>query len=355
MRFEELKCFGDVYLIAEIGVNYYDIAKERNISPLAAAKLMIDEAAAAGIQCVKFQSYKGDKLVTASAPSYWDTSKESIGSQRELFEKFDHFGAEQYEELSQYSKKKGIDFMSTPFDEEAADYLEGLMGIYKVSSSDINNIPFIKYMAKKKKPMLISTGAADIKEIQRAVDAVFSTGNKMVGVMHCILEYPTPDADANLLMIRDLKEHFPDLILGYSDHTVPDSEMDNLFSAFVLGARVIEKHFTLNKALPGNDHYHAMDTKDAKKFLNKASRFIKLAGSKEKTCLPGEENSRSFARRSLVSSGMIKKGEKLTIDNITFKRPGTGIPPYRADEVLGKPVLRDIPDDTTIKFDMLGD
>ena len=160
---------GEFTLIAEIGVNYYDIAKQEGISNMEAAKLMCREAKSAGIHAVKFQTYKAETLAVADSPSYWDNSEEPTTTQRALFEKFDSFGEFEYRELANYCAGLGLDFCSTAFDFESADYLESLMDVYKVSSSDLTNLPFIEYQAAKGKPMIVSVGAGDLAEIERAV------------------------------------------------------------------------------------------------------------------------------------------------------------------------------------------
>lgn len=194
-----------VVLIAEIGVNYYDIAKKMNISNMEAAKLMIKEAKDAGIHAVKFQTYKADTLAAKDSPSYWDTTEETTTSQHELFQKFDQFGEKEYQELKDYSDEIGIEFLSTAFDIESADYLDKMMDVYKVSSSDMNNLPFVEYQAKKNKPMLISVGAANEDEIDRMIATVRKVNNQPLCILHCVLEYPTPYEHANLNKIVSLK------------------------------------------------------------------------------------------------------------------------------------------------------
>ena len=340
-------------LIAEIGVNYYDIAAERNISNMEAAKLMCAEAKAAGIHAVKFQTYRAETIASKNSPSYWDTSEEPTTSQYELFKKFDSFGEAEYKELAAYCAEIGIDFLSTPFDFESADYLEPLMDVYKISSSDLTNLPFIEYQAKKGKPILMSVGAADAAEMHRAVDTVRAASSAPLVLLHCVLEYPTPYTDANLRRIASLKAEFPELSIGYSDHCKPDACADVIKSAYVLGARVIEKHFTLNKALVGNDHYHAMDPDDARKIIAGVEFVETLLGAGELGFLDSEAAARKNARRSLVAACDIEKGAPITEEMLTFKRPGTGITPAQMGEVLGRAAACDIAEDTTITWDMV--
>lgn len=344
---------GKSVLIAEIGVNYYDIAKQQNISLMEAAKLMIREAVGAGIHAVKFQSYKADTLAAKTSPSYWDLKENPVTSQRELFSYFDHFGAAEYAELSRYSDSLGMEFFSTAFDIASADYLEPLMNLYKISSSDLSNLPFIEYQAKKGKPILLSIGASDEEEIDLAVRTIRKVNHCPLTLLHCVLEYPTPLAHANLLKIASLKRKYPDCFIGYSDHTkpLPDATVTN--AAYLLGAQVVEKHYTLDKTLPGNDHFHGMDPDDARNIIAGFDRMDMLRGNGDLVCLESEKVSRRNARRSLVTLCDIKAGTVITRDMLTAKRPGTGISPNRIHEVLGRIAKVDIGEDVTLTDDMI--
>ena len=345
---------GRFVLIAEIGVNYYDIAKQRGITNMEAAKLMIDEAARAGIHAVKFQTYKAGTLAAKESPYYWDITEEPTRSQYELFKKFDSFGYDEYKELKEHSDKVGIEFLSTAFDLESADYLDELMNVYKISSSDLSNIPFIKYQAKKNKPILLSVGASNEDEIEQAVSAIRNSGNNApLTLLHCVLEYPTPLEDANLLKIASLKRRFPDVYIGYSDHTKPTKDCDVIKTAYNLGAVLVEKHFTLDKTLTGNDHYHAMDPDDAINILSSIDRMDMIRGNGALVSLDTESAARKNARRSLVAARDILKGSIITKDMLTFKRPGTGISPSQIDRIAGMAAACDIPEDTIIQENML--
>lgn len=340
-------------LIAEIGVNYYDISKERKITPMDAAKLMIREAANAGVHAVKFQTYKAETLASKDSPYYWDITEEPTTSQYELFKKFDSFGEEEYKELSSYSEQEGIEFLSTPFDIASADYLYPLMNVYKISSSDLNNLQFVAYQAKKNRPIILSAGASEEEEIVRAVDLIRKYNDKPLVLMHCVLEYPTPYEHANLNKIVTLKNKFPDLIIGYSDHTKPDINYEVVKTAYNLGANVIEKHFTLDKNLRGNDHYHAMDPIDAKAILEGIAYLEKIRGMGELKCLESERIARENARRSLVAAVNIPRGDVITENMLTWKRPGTGISAERLQEVVGKRAVVEIEPDAIIFPEML--
>lgn len=338
------------YVIAEIGVNFYDTARQLEVTPLDAAKLYVKEAKDAGLDAVKFQSYKADTIVSKNSPAYWDLSKEPTKTQYELFKKHDSFGEEGYAELCYYCKGIGVDFMSTPFDYASADYLDKYVDIYKISSSDLSNLPFIRYIAQKGKPVYLSTGASYLSEIEEAVRTIKDAGCPDICLMHCVLSYPTKDADANLSVIRTLKEVFPDLKIGYSDHTLPDETMTILSTAYLLGAEVIEKHFTLDKSLPGNDHYHAGDPEDFRKAIANFQRIRTVMGTGEKTVLPCEEIPRREARRSLVLTRDMKKGEKVLEKDIMAKRPGTGISPKYADIVIGRELRQDLDEDSILTW-----
>ena len=341
------------YLIAEIGVNFYDIAEKEGMSDMAAAKFMISEAKECGVDAVMFKSYKAEKIASKNSPAYWDLFEEPTASQFELFKKFDKFGVGEYRELAEYCQQLGIKFMSTPFDFESVDYLDEFMDIYKISSSDLTNIPFIKYIASKNKPILLSTGAATINEIKQAVNAIEEVSTVDIAIMHSVLSFPTAYEDANLFMIKDLAENFPNYEIGYSDHTKPDKNMAVLTTAYNYGATILEKHFTLDKTLQGNDHYHAMDPDDVIKFKWNVHFLSKINGMKNKQPLICESSSRRQARRSIVAAKDIAKGKTITSDDLTFKRPGTGIYPSEIDNVIGKTAKIDISEDTLLDYDML--
>lgn len=340
-------------LIAEIGVNYYDIAIENNIAPMEAAKLMIDKAVEAGIHAVKFQTYKAETLASKNSPYYWDIKEEPTDSQYKLFKKFDSFGKNEYEELAAYCEHNKIEFLSTPFDIESADYLEPLMNVYKISSSDLNNLNFVEYQAKKNKPIILSVGASNADEIRKSVEVIRNYNDKTLTLLHCVLEYPTPYEHANLQKIVTLKKEFPDLIIGYSDHTKPDYDYQVLKTAYNLGAVVIEKHYTLNKMLKGNDHYHAMDAEDAKKIIAGIEYIDKIRGNGDLVCLKSERKARENARRSLVAAKNIKKGDVIIAEMLTWKRPGTGINADRYSEIIGRTAIVDISEDTVLQYEML--
>ena len=341
------------YLIAEMGVNFYDTAKVLGISPLDAAKLYIDKAAEVGIDCAKFQAYKANTIVSKNSPAYWDTTKESTKTQYELFLKYDTFGEAEYSELCDYTHAKGMDFTATPFDYASVDYLEHMIDFYKISSSDLSNLPFIRYIGAKRKPVYMSVGAAYLSEVDEAVRALQESGCRDIVLFHCVLSYPTAPQNANLRIIKTLKKDFPNVRVGFSDHVAPDNTMMTLATAYLLGADVIEKHFTLDKTLPGNDHYHAGDPKDFRKAIDNFKWIDTVLGSGEKTVLDCELIPRREARRSLVLTRDMRAGEVIKADDVIPKRPGTGISPKYTEIIIGRKLLRDSKEDTVLTWDMV--
>jgi len=326
------------YIIAEIGVNHE--------GSMAQAKKLIDLAKEGGADAAKFQSYKANTLASKNSPAYWDTTKEPTESQYKLFQKYDHFEPDDYIILADYCKENEIDFISTPFDDQAIEFLNPLVPFFKIASADISNIPFLRKIGAKGKPIVISTGASTLGEIDIALDTLEQSACPEIALLHCILNYPTPFEHAHLRMIKGLIRAYPKYIVGYSDHTMPDISMVTLTTAYLLGAVIIEKHFTHNKNLPGNDHYHAMDVNNLKMFVKQMAVIKEMLGSeRHKKPIQNEEISRINARRSIVTSQYIKAGTILTEDMITYKRPGTGISPLYWDSVLDKKVLRDLDSD----------
>lgn len=331
------------FIIAEAGVNHE--------GSMDLAKRLIEEAAEGGADAIKFQTYKAATLASKHSPSYWDRSQEPTASQFELFQKYDSFWKGEYEQLKQICDDNGIEFMSTPFDVASANFLNELMDVFKISSSDLTNTPFIEYMCGFNKPILLSTGASNWDEIFKAVLAIEKHGNHLT-VLQCILNYPTPDSNANLGMLLDIKNKLPQHLLGYSDHTMP-KDMRALEVATLLGARVLEKHFTHDKTLPGNDHYHAMDMHDLKLFRANMNRDIELIGSVKKAALADEAPARKNARRSLVADADISAGTVIQKSHLTWKRPAFGISPEFIEDVIGKTATQDITKDDIIYWNLI--
>lgn len=332
------------YMIAEAGVNHE--------GDMDLAKRLIHEAKEGGADAIKFQTYKAGTLASKNSPAYWDLSKEQTESQFQLFKKYDKFWKGEYEELKRICDDVEIEFMSTPFDFESAVFLNELMAIFKISSSDLTNKPFIEFLCDFNKPIILSTGASNLSEIQESVDWIKNKGNDLA-LLHCVLNYPTVDENAYLGMISVLKTKFPELTVGYSDHTMP-GDMKNLEIATLLGARIIEKHFTHDKTLPGNDHYHAMDKEDLKCFYSNMDKLLKVLGDDSfPNMLGNQDKSILNARRSIIAKDDLEKGSVLTMSDLTFKRPAFGISPRYIDQVLGKTLNRAIKKDDFVKWQYL--
>jgi N-acetylneuraminate synthase len=331
------------YVIAEIGVNHagnIDLACQ-----------LVREAAQAGAQAAKFQSYKAEKIACRESPAYWDVSKEPTPSQFQLFKKYDAFGEADYQTLARVCASVDIDFLSTPFDLEAAD-LAPLMPAFKIASADITNLPLLRRCAAKGKPVLLSTGASSLPEIEFAVSALRRAGAEKIALLHCVLNYPTPVDHAQLGMIAVLRRVFPDCVIGYSDHVVPEDTMMSMELACMMGAAILEKHFTHDKRLPGNDHYHAMDAGDLGRFTLRCQVYSALRGGNSKN-LEFEQAARLHARRSIVAARNILQGEVLSDQNLMAKRPAHGISPVHWDEVVGKVAACAIAEDSPLQWPMV--
>ena len=330
------------YVIAEIGVNHDGSIKK--------AKLMIDQAKKGGADCVKFQTYKANLLASKNSPYYWDIKKENTKSQYLLFKKYDMFDYDDYINLALYCKKKSIDFLTTPFDNDSVDALDKYLKFYKVASADLTNYPLLEKISTKKKTVILSVGASTIDEINSAVFFLKKNGIKNIILLHCILNYPTDFKNANLEKIDLLKRKYKNSIIGYSDHTLPDQNMSSLVLASLKGAKIIEKHFTYNKKLKGNDHYHAMDYKDLIVYKNILSKFKIINGTANYDPKKLEKKARQNARRSIVLKKDLKKNSILKKDDLISKRPGTGISPSDIHKIIGKKINKNLKEDYILQY-----
>ncbi len=334
------------YVIAEAGVNHN--------GSLARAKELIRKAADAGADAVKFQTYKADKLVTKTAPRFWDWKGEQKkkGTQHDSYSLLDKFPLKHYPELLKTCKEFGVEFLSTPFDEDSADALVKFgMKAIKVSSSDVTNLPFLAHLAKHKLPIILSVGASTVTEIKEAVSTIERAGNRKIIILQCTLIYPTPFEHANLRVIPTLAAMFPRYPTGLSDHTlgvhIPPA-------AVALGASVIEKHYTVDKTLTKSaDHWLSVDPVELKEMVQAIRNVEAALGSSKKIVLAAERHTYLYDKRSLVAACDIPKGTKITKAMLTHKRPGTGIRPKYRDTVVGRQARRDITADTTITWKMV--
>ncbi|ECH3612646.1 N-acetylneuraminate synthase [Campylobacter upsaliensis] len=319
-----------VLIIAEAGVNHN--------GDINLAKKLIEQAAKAGADVVKFQTFKANSCVSVSAKKakyqLETTAKEE--SQLEMIQKLE-LSYESHFELMKHCKKHGIAFLSTPFDLESVEFLRGLdLPYFKIPSGEITNLPYLKAVAKCKKRVLLSTGMANLGEIEAALTILRKNGTRNITLLHCNTEYPTPFEDVNLNALKTLKEAFK-LEVGYSDHT--EGIVASL-GAVALGAVVIEKHFTLDKTMEGPDHRASLEFEELRALCKGIRELEKALGSGIKKASKSEAKNKIIARKSLVAKREIQKGEKFSEENLTTKRPGSGISAMRYEEYLGKRALK---------------
>ncbi len=330
---------GNILIIAEAGVNHN--------GSLDRAKKLVDAAKTCGADIVKFQTTKLDSLVSKSAHMA-DYQKKNTGveeSQKDMLSKL-LLSFDDFVELAKYCKEIGIQFLSTPFDIESIRFLNDMQDIWKVPSGEITNYPYLVEIGKTKKKVILSTGMAEMEEIQAAIDVLKEGGTEDITILHCTTEYPAPIKDVNLNVMQTMRETFGHPV-GYSDHT-QGIEVD--LAAVALGAAVIEKHFTLDRNLPGPDHKASLEPDELRAMIDGIRKIELALGSKEKKPSEVELKNRLVARKSIVAKAFIKVGERLTEDNITTKRPGSGINPMRWNEVIGTKAIRNYEEDELIEL-----
>lgn len=324
-------------IIAEAGSNHNGNLEQ--------AIKLVDVAAEAGADAVKFQTYSADTLYSRSTPAFpgEDEPPYKVIKKCEL-------PREWQAELAGYARDRGLIFLSTPFDYQAVDELDALgVPAFKWASSEINDLPLLKYAAAKGKPILLSTGMANLADVQEAVDAIRSTGNNAIVLLHCVSLYPTPIDQVNLRMMDTLREAFH-LPVGFSDHTLG---LTASIAAVARGACVIEKHFTLDRRMEGPDHKFALEPHELKSLVKAIREVEACLGRPEKRPTPGEEAKLVLSRRSIIAAVDIPKGATITREMLIIKRPGYGIPPKFVDVVVGRQARVDIPADTPITWDMI--
>ena len=312
------------------------------------AKQLIMFAKIAGAGMVKFQTYAADKLATNWAQAYWCERKIL---QHEWFKGKSQLSENSYKYLFEYARDLNIDLISTPFDEEAVDMLSRLgMKAFKIASADITNFPLITRVAKTGRPVFLSTGASRYDEIEEAVTLIQKVG-VLGAIFHCTLAYPTHVENANLQRILELRRRFPEILVGYSDHTLPHESNLACPIAVAYGARIIEKHFTLNKDLQGDDHYHAVDFQGLCQLVKSCNSAKEMSDSVEEIS-ECEMPARTNARRSLVAARNLKEGDRISIQDIGIKRPGTGMLPKEINSLLGRVLKRDVMLDQLFEMEM---
>lgn len=333
----------NVLIIAEAGVNHN--------GSLEIAKRLVDEASSAGVDIIKFQTFKAEKLVSKAAKQA-EYQKKNIGKGEEtqyaMLKKLE-LSNEQHEELIAYCKSKNIRFFSTAFDMDSIDYLHSLnLSLWKIPSGEITNYPYLKKIASYKEPVILSTGMCELSDIENVINLLVANGvpKDKITVLHCNTEYPTPMKDVNLKAMLEIKEKFG-VEIGYSDHT---EGIEVPIAAVALGATVIEKHFTLDKNMEGPDHKASLEPNELKAMVRSIRNIEQALGTGHKTISESERKNIEIARKSIVAAKDIKEGEIFTEENITVKRPGNGISPMEWENVVGKVAKRNFQEEELIEL-----
>jgi len=318
------------FIIAEAGVNHN--------GNLDTAKRLVEVAAEAGADAVKFQTFKAEKVVSLSAPkaAYQKNTTDPAESQLNMVRRLE-LSYEAFREVKDYCDQKGILFMSTPFDKDSVDFLESLgVPVFKIPSGEITNHPFLEHVAHKGKPLIMSTGMSYLSEVDEAVRLIQGVGNDQLVLLHCVSNYPANLADVNLRAMQTLQVAFQ-VPIGYSDHTLG---IEAALAAVALGACVIEKHFTLDKQLPGPDHKASLEPKELKVMISGIRKVEQAMGDGRKIPASSEENTRRVARRSLALQEDVTEGEVIQAEMLTALRPADGIPPNLFSLVVGRKTAR---------------
>ena len=331
------------FIIAEAGVNHN--------GNLDMARRLVDSAVDAGVDAIKFQTFRAEHLVTSLAPkaAYQRQTTDPDESQFEMLRKLE-LSEEAHYDLMKYVGEQGLLFLSTPFDEQSVDFLEGLgLEAFKIPSGEITNLPFLTHVAKKGRPMLVSTGMSTLGEVEEAVETIESAGNRDYVLLHCVSNYPARLPDVNLRAMKTLKVAFQ-CPVGYSDHT---SGLEIAVAAVALGACVIEKHCTLDRNLPGPDHRASLEPHEVSQLVQSIRNVESAMGAGRKRPAANEVDTAAVARKSLVAASDIAAGTTLTPQLVTILRPGTGLLPRLLSQVIGRTTSTDIQAGTPISWDML--
>lgn len=328
-----------VLIIAEAGVNHN--------GDIDLAFKLVDEAKKAGADCIKFQTFKTENLVSVNAEKAdYQKKTTGVGSQIDMLKKLELSYAD-FALLKSYCEKIGICFISTPFDFESIDYLEELdIRFWKIPSGEVTNFPYLKAIAKTGRPVIMSTGMCDIEDIRNAVDVLIHNGTTEIKLLHCNTEYPTPFEDVNLNAMKTIKDTFG-YEVGYSDHT---KGIEVPIAAVAMGATIIEKHFTLDRNMEGPDHKASLEPNELAQMIKSIRNIEKALGTNIKTPSDSEKKNIVIARKSIVAKKQINKGDIFSEENITVKRPGCGISPMKWDSVIGLKAIRDFEEDELIEI-----
>ena len=334
-------------VILEAGVNHD--------GDMRVARELVKLAKESGADFIKFQTYSASKIAAKVSPSYWNLEEEPTKSQYELFKKYDSLTLSDYQQLICDSKKLGVGFLTTCFDTEWLDCLSEYLPFYKIASADITNHLLVLAIAAKNKPIILSTGASSFEEIVTAVELIRSKTQADICLMHCVLNYPTEFHHANLGRILELKKRFPELLIGYSDHTRSEFSHEAITIAYHFGAVIIEKHFTWDKTQIGNDHYHSFDVSDVKILYEKLLLHREMIDFNEEGFLEIQSDARLYARRGIYAAVNIEKGQTIETSMLIPLRPTVPDVGYSGNEVLeligkiaiariemGEPILRQL-------------
>jgi N-acetylneuraminate synthase len=331
------------FVIAEAGVNHN--------GDLDTAHRLIDVAVRAGADAIKFQTFTAETLATPDAPKagYQRQTTGEAESQFDMLRRLE-LSPQAHRELQRYCHDQKILFMSTPFDEGSADMLDGLgVPVFKVASGDLPNVPFLAHLARKGKPMIISTGMSWLGEVELALRTVHDAGNHDVALLHCVSNYPASAEDVNLRAMQTMATAFQ-VPVGFSDHTLG---IEVALAAAALGACIIEKHFTLDRTLPGPDHRCSLQPDELVTLVDGIRKVELALGSGDKEPAASEADVASVARKSIVAAGDIPEGSTVTAEMLTLKRPGTGLPPRMSSFLIGRMARHDIPAGTMIALSMI--
>ncbi|PIQ84465.1 MAG: N-acetylneuraminate synthase [Candidatus Omnitrophica bacterium CG11_big_fil_rev_8_21_14_0_20_63_9] len=335
---------GPCFIVAEAGVNHN--------GDLDMARRLVDVAKEAGADAVKFQTFDPERLATARAPKaiYQVQTTGGDESQRDMLRRL-ALSPDAYRQLSAYCRQRGILFLSTPFDEASADVVGALdVPAFKIASGDVTNLPFLAHVARKGRPVILSTGMSTWMDVERAVQAIYATGNRDLILLHCVSNYPTETSDVNLRAMRNMAAVFG-LPVGYSDHTMG---VDVALAAVALGACVIEKHITLDQSLPGPDHRASLEPANLAALVRGIRAIEASLGHGRKEPAASEANTATVARKSVVAAHDLPVGTVLTRDDLVAKRPGTGIPPGELDRIVGRQVRRPLAADELLAWEDVG-
>lgn len=330
-----------VQIIAEAGVNHN--------GKMELAYRLIDEAKKAGVDVIKFQNFKTEKMCKAdlAKEEYQQQADKTEESQYQMLKRLE-LSEEDTVRLKEYTEAAGLGFMSTPYDYESVDFLDRIdLETFKIGSGEITDLPFLRYVAGKKRAIILSTGASTMEEIRQAVETIRAVSDAPLSLLHCTSAYPTPPEHVNLKAMLTLEKEFG-LPTGFSDHT---RGITADVAAVALGARIVEKHFTLDKDLPGPDHKASLDPEELRAMVAAVRECEAMLGSPEKAPTPVEQETIKMGRRSILSARPIAEGQAVSAEDLIIKRPGTGIPPSMFDQIVGSIALHDIPADTVLQLD----